>query len=420
MFVKNARQVLESSVELFLNFNGINIMQIRAFCQVVKWGSVSRAANDLFRTQSAVTRAIRDLEQSLEVTLFERHFSGMILTDYGRAILPRARRAIEELQAIPAILERLKPAASPGREYVEPVWLFNARRLQIFLMLWSVNHTQSVARLLNITQPAVSAALKMLEKGSGFTLFRRTPEGVMPTPAAQAIYPGISRALNELRLIAADISARRGILEGDVRIGALPLSRTRLLPGAVSQFLRDYPTIRVMTNESPFDALVSEMRAGNIDFIIGALRDCEGTDLSVEPLFEEEMLVLARVGHPLQHQPVTPEALARARWVLPRAMTPARQLLETAFREMGLPAPQPRVETGDLAMVRGLLLDSDMLAAVSASQLAVEIESGVLAPLPLKLSGTRRAIGLTFRTGALPSPAAAALLEAIRQVAHSQ
>ncbi|WP_312664887.1 LysR family transcriptional regulator, partial [Pantoea sp. CTOTU49201] len=39
-----------------------NLMQIRAFSQVVAQGSVSRAADELFRTQSAITRAIRDLE----------------------------------------------------------------------------------------------------------------------------------------------------------------------------------------------------------------------------------------------------------------------------------------------------------------------------------------------------------------------
>ncbi|HBS7358524.1 TPA: LysR family transcriptional regulator [Klebsiella pneumoniae] len=84
----------------------INIMQLRFFCQVALRGSVSRAADDLFRTQSAITRAIRDLEAALNVTLFERHYSGMVPTEYGKCILPRARRAIDDLQAIPALLQK--------------------------------------------------------------------------------------------------------------------------------------------------------------------------------------------------------------------------------------------------------------------------------------------------------------------------
>lgn len=401
------------------DINYINIMQIRSFCQVAKRGSVSQAANDLFRTQSAITRSIRDLEHVLSVPLFERHFSGMVLTDYGKCILPRAQKAIEELNEVPLILARLKN--KENKEFVEPIYLFNARRLEIFLQLYHVNHTQTVARLLGITQPAVSAALKMLEKGSGVAFFRRSPEGVMPGQAATLIYPNLSRCMNELQHIYADIAARRGVLEGTVRIGALPLSRTRLLPQAVSAFLAEHPGIQVLTNESPFDALVAEMRAGNIDFIIGALRNAgQASDLANEVLFEEEMVILARNDHPLHNAGDLRAGLAQARWVLPRAGTPARRMLEDAFTALGVSAPCPVVETGDLAMVRGLLLHSDMLAAVSKSQLAWELEAGVLTPLPVTLPQTRRDIGLTFRAGSLPSPATEALLGYVRHCARAE
>lgn len=394
----------------------INIMQLRFFCQVAQRGSVSRAADDLFRTQSAITRAIRDLEAALNVTLFERHYSGMVATEYGRCILPRALRAIEDLQAIPALMQKLHARSTASGALPDSGWLFNTRRLEIFLQLYHVNHTQTVASQLGITQPAVSAALKILEKGAGSALFRRTPEGVRPTPAADLLYPPISRALNELEHIWSDLAARRGVLEGSVRIGALPLSRTQLLPAAISAFLARYPGIMVMTNESPYESLVSDMRAGHIDFIIGALRQDEDLpDLRCEALFEEDMLILLRNGHPLLHHPDPQSQLATAQWVLPRSNAPARHLLEKAFLTLGLPLPQPTVETGDAAMVRGLLRDSDMLAAVSASQMRFEIDNRLLTVLPVPLPDTTRRIGLTFRAGSLPSPATQALLQFIQQ-----
>lgn len=394
----------------------MNIMQLRFFCQVASRGSVSRAADDLFRTQSAITRAIRDLEATLDVTLFERHYSGMVLTEYGKCILPRALRAIGDLQAIPALMHRLKERAVPHKELPDPGWLFNTRRLEIFIQLYHINHTQTVASQLGVTQPAISAALKILEKGAGFALFRRTPEGVRPTPAADALYPNISRALNELAHIWDDLAARRGVLVGNVRIGALPLSRTQLLPAAIGAFLAQHPGIRVLTNESPYESLVSDMRAGNIDFIIGALRQDEDLpDLSSEALFEEDMLILLRNDHPLLHDPDPRSKLADAQWVLPRSNAPARHLLDRAFLTLHLPLPQPTVETGDAAMVRGLLRDSDMLAAVSASQMRFEIDNGLLTVLPVSLPDTTRRIGLTFREGSLPSPATQALLGFIHQ-----
>ncbi|STW11311.1 LysR family transcriptional regulator [Klebsiella pneumoniae subsp. rhinoscleromatis] len=109
----------------------------------------------------------------------------------------------------------------------------------------------------------------------------------------------MSRALNELENIWSDLAARRGVLEGTVRIGALPLSRTRLLPSAIAAFLAQHPASPLMTNESPYESLVADMRAGNIDFIIGALRQDEDLpDLCSEALFEEDMLILLRNNQP--------------------------------------------------------------------------------------------------------------------------
>lgn len=394
----------------------INIMQIKFFCQIARRGSISRAADDLFRTQSAVTRAMHDLEAELAVTLYERHYNGMVLTEYGKRLLPRAQTAVADLQAVPALLSKLKDKAIVAREPTEPVWLFNTRRLEIFLRLYKMNHTRTVAEQLHITQPAVSAALKVLEKGAGIPLFRRTPEGVKPTVAADMIYPNISRAMNELEHIRDDIAACNGLLTGHVRIGALPLSRSQILPQAIAAFQSRHPAITIKTNESPYDALLAELRAGNIDFIVGALRNQEAnTDINSEVLFQEEIIITARAGHPLVSSYRHPDDLQQVKWVLPRSQTPARHSLENAFATIGIAPPEPQVETGDAAMVRGLLLHSDMLAVVSSTQMAYELENGILAVVPVALPNTRRGIGITQRASGLLTPAAEALLEEIRR-----
>jgi LysR family transcriptional regulator of gallate degradation len=74
----------------------------------------------------------------------------------------------------------------------------------------------------------------------------------------------------------------------------------------------------------------------------------------------------------------------------------------------------PTVETADLAIIRGLLSGTDMVAALSAQQLYYECESGQLTALDIALHNTRRDIGLTVRAEGTPSPAARALIDAIR------
>ena len=388
-----------------------NLMQVRAFLRVVEYGSVSKASAVLFRAQPVVTRAILALEKRLGALLFERTVNGMRLTDYGDRVIPRARRALEELLAVPSLLGQVLGHSA------EPLYLFQTRRLEMFAKLCETHHMQTTASALGVSQPAISAAIKVLEQGSGAGLFERTPHGLLPTRACLGMLLRVRRALNELRHIDADIAALSGSLQGAVHVGALPLGRTGILPEAIVRLTLEHPHVRVVTNESPFDLLASEMRAGDVDFVLGALRpSAYASDLHSEALLREEMVILVRRDHPwLERTPVY-EDLSAARWILPRAGSPARQLLDAFFAHIGIAAPSPVIETGDLAILRGVLLRSDMLAAVSAHQLEHEMVSGELVRLPLSLSHTTRPIGLISRAGALQSPAAQALMDKIREV----
>ncbi|WP_433735616.1 LysR family transcriptional regulator [Pseudomonas putida] len=392
-----------------------NLMNVRAFVRVAEHGSVSKASVALFRAQSVVTRSICELETRLDVPLFERHANGMRLTDYGERLLPRAQRVLAELESVPRLL------GGVGKRAVEPLFLFQARRLQVFVKLCETRHMQTVASLLGLSQPAISSTIKVMESGCGQTLFERTPRGLQPTGASHEILFPIRRALNELRHIETDITAIRGTLQGVVHIGTLPLGRTRILPEAIVRLMSEHPAIQVITNESPFDLLASELRAGDVDFIFGALRsDTYASDLTGEALLTEDMVVLARRDHPLCAKKVLHDELSAARWVLPRAGSPARRMLDECFNRFGIAPPRSVVESGDMAIIRGLLLRSDMLAAVSAHQLEQEIASGELCILPLELNQTTRAIGLTYRTGCLHSPVAQALMDSIRRVTGEQ
>lgn len=79
--------------------DGLSLDQIDVFLAVADAGSFSAAARTLNRTQSAVTYAIRRLEEQTGTPLFDRADYRPALTEAGRALLPRARRIAEEVGA---------------------------------------------------------------------------------------------------------------------------------------------------------------------------------------------------------------------------------------------------------------------------------------------------------------------------------
>jgi len=80
----------------------ITIDQLRVFRQVAEQGGFSAAARAMHRAQSAITYAVQKLEEQVDVPLFDRSGYRPVLSEAGRALLPRAVRILEELEAFGA------------------------------------------------------------------------------------------------------------------------------------------------------------------------------------------------------------------------------------------------------------------------------------------------------------------------------
>lgn len=397
----------------------LNLASLYAVQRVAETGSVSRAAVTLFKAQSAITRAVREVEDALGERLFERKPSGMLPTPAGRAVLRRAARVFAELGELAqwcALRQLRRRTADNG---ALPSYLLNARRLQAFVTLARHRHMLSAARSLDVTQPAISSAIRILETGTGMSLFHRHPRGLLLTADGETFLLHVRRALNELRHVSDDIAALRGSIQGQVTVGALPLGRTLILPMAVARVVVQHPKIRVATDESAYESLVAGVRAGDIDFVLGALRTNDAAHgLESEVLMSEGLVALVRRAHPLADgRELSLRDLVDAQWIMPRSHSPSRALIDALFRRKRISPPTPTVETADLAVIRGLLLNTDMIAVLSKQQLHYECASGELAVLDVPMHGTGRDIGLTLRAGGTPSPAAKELIAAIRAVA---
>ena len=88
--------------------NKLKLSQLRAVLAVAEHGSLRAAGRHLDVAQPAITRSIREIEQELGVTLFERHAKGVRLTEIGVAFLRRASAVQSELRRAREEIEQLK------------------------------------------------------------------------------------------------------------------------------------------------------------------------------------------------------------------------------------------------------------------------------------------------------------------------
>src|SRR5258708_23467081 len=84
----------------------ITSRQLKAFLLTARYQSFSRAADQLFITQSGMSVLVRELEEQLVFRLFERTTRKVTLTKFGSSFLPIADRSLVELEQAAANIGR--------------------------------------------------------------------------------------------------------------------------------------------------------------------------------------------------------------------------------------------------------------------------------------------------------------------------
>lgn len=398
-----------------------NLRHLRAFMEVAEAGGISAAADRVHLSQPAVTQAIARLEERFGARLLDRRPEGMFATPEGEVLLVRVRRMFDTLAAGAARAVRLA-----GRRDGKPVADFHTRttatQLRALVAIGRAGNFSLAARQLGISQPSIHRAGRDLEKLAGMSFFVAGRRGIELTPQAEAFARAVKLAEAELGQGRDELARLKGRDATRIGVGSMPLSRSEILPAACDALLAEAANVQIRFVDAPYGELLRELRYGDLDVLIGALRDPPPSeDVVQEPLFDDPLAVMAGPGHPLVgRRGLTLQDTLAFPWIAPPRDAPAGAYL---FRTLGIGKmgrTPVRVVTSSMVLVRGMLARGNYLTILSPRQAAVEIELGLMVPLDVPLPGSARPIGLTTRAGWMPTPTQARFLELVRSAAQGR
>lgn len=360
----------------------LNIRHLHAAAKIAELGTVNSAAQAVNLSQPAITQALSRLETQLGVTLFERRHDGMIPTEAGNILAARVRLALGHL----------------------PSSVVTMSRLRALIALADTGSYVGAGHITGLSVPSIHRAVNDLALGLRRQLVIRGGKSVTTTDAGTSLAREFRLCRLELETALSEIAALLGRETRHIAIGAMPLSRARVLPAAVTRFLAHHPKVRLTIAEGSRAELVEPLRNGTIDLMIGALRDpLIEEDLVQRPLFDDVPAVFARKGHPLDRSVCTIAEIPRFPFILPPHGTPLRSSFERLFTENQLPHPPVPVECGSVTMIRQIMMDSDFLTLLSPDQLAPEVEADWLREIARLPASFGRNIGMTTRLSMHPT-----------------
>lgn len=250
--------------------------------------------------------------------------------------------------------------------------------LNLFLVLQTALRERSATRAaakLHVTQSAVSNALVRLRRMFGDPLLVRAGRGLVPTPRALAMVPELDAAIERLRglLARGDVLARRFTIAcADVVTAViLPGLTERLPPGA---------SIRVMTLDQMMHG--GGLSSGEVDLLIG-LPPALPPGCSAELAYEDELVVVARKGHPaMRRGRITLEAYLAASHVDVAMFGPSDVRVDGA---LGGRSRDVRVTVPHFSVVPAVVARTDAIATLPRRLVEVLAPGLQRAKPPVKL-----------------------------------
>ncbi|WP_372571657.1 LysR family transcriptional regulator [Ruegeria jejuensis] len=248
--------------------------------------------------------------------------------------------------------------------------LENTLLLQRFVSVVENGTLRRAADTLNVTQPALTRSLKLLEEAVGGALFERRGRGLSLTPLGDQLLSQARHLLREHQLAEAELAALREGERGQIRIGAASVWMTKLLPPSIAQMHETYPLFSISLQSMNYPEAVEALQSGQLDAFFGGFQHVEPLPsyLIRTPLFKARLKVVARKDHPiLQQSPVRAEDLSRYHWVSFQSELAYLSTIGEAIRAATGSRPYASINCDSMMTALDLLRHGDYLALLPSS-----------------------------------------------------
>jgi DNA-binding transcriptional LysR family regulator len=282
--------------------------------------------------------------------------------------------------------------------------------LRAFCAAVDLGSLGKAARLLQVSQPALSKRLRNLEGLSGSTLLERSTRGVTPTPAGKRLYAATQRLLAEAETVEA-------LMEGldpsraPVRLAASPTMAEFVLPPLLVELEsrhESHLSVELSTaNSSAARTLVLEGRA-ELGVVAADGSGSNGRDLCESPFYEDEIVVAVPAGHPWAgREEIDAADLASTRMIMRDPGASSRGVVAEALEALGMSPAPPLAEIGSTPAAVSAATSEGAPVFVSSLALDGPGAEGLIALRVSDLRFERRFVLIHSGEEGLPAPARA-------------
>ena len=268
--------------------------------------------------------------------------------------------------------------------------------LAIFRAVIAHGTMSAAAEVEGLSQPAISAQIKALERYYGAPLLERHGRGIRPTPAGRLVDDYASRVLALVDELGRGVADLEDLAAGELIVGASSTVGEQFLPTYLGQFHAAYPNVRLSVRIGNSAAISERVSARELDFAIVGEQPAD-PELVSEPIFEDQVVPFVAPDDPLLRQtPIAPLALCGRQFVMRETGSATRALAERCLYGTSC-GPGHVIELGSNEAVKRAVEAGLGIGLLSTHTIAAERLAGLLVDLPVMGWDCRRSFWLIRR-----------------------
>jgi len=279
--------------------------------------------------------------------------------------------------------------------------------LKMLVALGEQGNLTQVAKMISITQPALSKWLTQLEDDIGIRLFERHSKGLRTTQGGKLLLQHAQRLIKEMERSQFEMERfKQGGDAGCLKIGCSPVA-TDCVAQAILSLLREMPGLHLNIEEKVMTPLLDELLSSGVDVVVGRVGGrALQLPLNYKVLYTEPVCFVARPAHPLaSRQCLNWNDLAPWRWIVWPGGTPIRLSIDRSLADNGVMFPEKILESASMNVTSHLLQSSDMISILSLRLAERYASQDKLAILNLPRIEQKGSVDVFWRNNEAPSPA---------------
>ncbi|MBW5446418.1 LysR family transcriptional regulator [Cohnella sp. CFH 77786] len=284
---------------------------------------------------------------------------------------------------------------------------------KVFYWAAKTGSLTQAAKVLYLTQPSVSHAIKQLEDSFGITLFYRNPKGVALTQEGAILYSYIERSQILISLAEEKMAALKNLDSGELRIGGSDsLFKHYLLP-YLEDFHEKHPGIKLHLNHGTTPEIITFLKEGKIDLGVVRMPIVDPQLEVTESIQLQDCFVAGARYAELKDTVLSLSKLLQYPVILFSRNSRARMAITELFQSYGYPL-KPEIEVGSVDLLIEFARKGLGISYVTREFVAKELEEGSLFEIRLEVELPPSHVGIMIMRNMPLSMAASRFVELIR------